>query len=171
MTELIRAKEAVAIIGCHPSTFRWHVAKGNLEYAEKIQGTVYFKKEDVIYFSEHRPKPRNVKREDLPRKLKKKSPEKSISKEDLQAIHKRWQLHSKDRGSSEVLIGIYSNLIQEVEYRLNRTKIDDLQRREVRVDLLRYVGEKRRLLNYLKSTNEERYNKVIGMLEQDKRIA
>ena len=80
--------------------------------------------------------------------------------QDKSTIQKEFQRHAKDTGSSEVQIALLSNRIQYLTDHFKIHKKDHHSRR----GLLKLVGQRRRLLNYLKKIDEERYRKVIKEL-------
>lgn len=70
-------------------------------------------------------------------------------------IH-RFQMHAGDTGSPEVQIAIMSERIAHLNQHFKNHAKDHQTRR----GLLRLVGQRRRLLSYLKSKNIDRYRKV-----------
>lgn len=71
-----------------------------------------------------------------------------------------YHLHDRDTGSPEVQIALLSNRIESLSQHLNLHKKDHHSRR----GLLRMVSRRRKLLNYLKRKDVERYRKVIDRL-------
>lgn len=69
--------------------------------------------------------------------------------------------HEKDTGSAQVQIAILTERINELTEHLKVHKKDNHSRR----GLLLMVGKRRKLLNYLKNSKPESYDKVIGGLE------
>lgn len=65
-----------------------------------------------------------------------------------------------DTGSPEVQIGILSSRIKELTEHLKIHKKDNHSRR----GLLQMVGKRKRLLEYLRSTNLGTYQKVVAKL-------
>lgn len=72
-----------------------------------------------------------------------------LDKDKKQRIIKKYQLHEGDTGSSEVQIAILSAEIDELAEHLKLHHKDHSSRR----GLLRKVGERRRLLRFLKKEN------------------
>lgn len=70
------------------------------------------------------------------------------------------KLHSSDTGSSEVQIALLTKRIEDLTEHFKVHKKDH----HSRVGLLRLVGRRRRLLNYLKSTDIDRYRDVVKKL-------
>jgi small subunit ribosomal protein S15 len=79
-----------------------------------------------------------------------------LSKDKKQKIIKKYQLHEGDTGSSEVQIAILSAEIDELVEHLKLHHKDHSSRR----GLLRKVGERRRLLRYLKKENQASYEEL-----------
>ena len=72
----------------------------------------------------------------------------------------RFRTHEKDTGSPEVQIAILSERIGELTEHFKTHKKDHASRR----GLLMLVSKRRRLLDYLKSKNVDRYRAVIQTL-------
>jgi len=72
----------------------------------------------------------------------------------------RFKLHDKDTGSPEVQVAILSNRITYLTDHFKTHKKDHHSRR----GLLKLVGQRRRLLNYLRKTDNQRYLNVIKEL-------
>ncbi len=70
---------------------------------------------------------------------------------------KKYQTHENDTGSTEVQIAILTKKISDLTKHLKTHKKDFDSRR----GLLMMVGKRRRLLNYLKKSEEEKYTKLI----------
>ncbi len=71
-----------------------------------------------------------------------------------------FKLHPADTGSPEVQIALLSDRISYLTEHFKLHKKDHHSRR----GLLKLVGQRRQLLNYLKHTNADRYNNVIQRL-------
>ena len=78
---------------------------------------------------------------------------------DLQKteIIEKFKTHATDTGSPEVQIAILTAKINHLTNHLKTHKNDHHSRR----GLLKMVGKHRRLLNYLKGKNVERYAKIL----------
>ncbi len=83
-----------------------------------------------------------------------------LSKEQKEDIIKRFQRHEGDTGSPEVQIALLTFRINSLTEHLKNYKKDFASRR----GLFKLVGERRRLLNYLKETDKERYQRVVKEL-------
>ncbi|MBC9786034.1 30S ribosomal protein S15 [Heliobacterium chlorum] len=77
-----------------------------------------------------------------------------------QELIAKFKQHEKDTGSPEVQIAILTERINYLTNHLKEHKKDHHSRR----GLLKMVGQRRGLLNYLKKSDVERYRKVIGEL-------
>ena len=75
--------------------------------------------------------------------------------------------HDTDTGSPEVQIAILSQRIGELTEHFKTHKKDHASRR----GLLMLVSKRRRLLDYLKSTDSDRYREVIGKLGNPASVA
>ncbi|MFH1226083.1 MAG: 30S ribosomal protein S15 [bacterium] len=84
-----------------------------------------------------------------------------LSKATKDRIIQKYRQHDSDTGSSEVQIAILTAEISELTKHLKQHKKDFSSRR----GLLKKVGERRRLLRYLKKDNEKNYNKLIEDLK------
>ncbi len=72
----------------------------------------------------------------------------------------RFKLHEKDTGSPEVQIALLSSRIKYLTGHFEIHKKDNHSRR----GLLKLVGQRRRLLNYLKKKDTEKYRAIIKQL-------
>jgi small subunit ribosomal protein S15 len=77
--------------------------------------------------------------------------------EKKQSVIEKYQLHENDRGSAPVQIALLTNRINDLRSHFEDHKGDHHSRR----GLLRMVGRRRRLLEYLKRTDLERYRSLI----------
>ncbi|MCX7818272.1 MAG: 30S ribosomal protein S15 [Kiritimatiellae bacterium] len=75
-------------------------------------------------------------------------------------IPREFQRHEKDTGSSEVQIALLTNRITSLTEHLKRFRKDHASRR----GLILMVSKRRRLLDYLKRTDHERYRRVVEKL-------
>lgn len=78
----------------------------------------------------------------------------SLTKEQKQEIVAQYARSKDDTGSPEVQIAILTAQINDLQGHFEVHKKDFHSRR----GLLRMVSERRKLLDYLKSKSEERYN-------------
>ena len=78
-------------------------------------------------------------------------------KHELMTTHARSE---GDTGSAEVQVAILSERISNLTEHFKTHKKDNHSRR----GLLKMVSQRRRLLDHLKSTHEDRYTAIIGAL-------
>jgi small subunit ribosomal protein S15 len=83
-----------------------------------------------------------------------------LTVEAKKEIIDRFKLHGKDTGSPEVQIALLSNRIQYLTDHFKIHKKDHHSRR----GLLKLVGQRRKLLNYLKRSDLSRYQSIIKEL-------
>ena len=81
-------------------------------------------------------------------------------KEEKTAIIKEYALHEGDTGSAEVQIAVLTKRINDLTEHLKTHKKDHHSRR----GLLKMVGQRRNLLNYLTKVDIERYRAIIAKL-------
>jgi len=84
----------------------------------------------------------------------------AVTKEKVQSILKAYQLHASDTGSPEVQIALLSARIADITQHLEAHKTDFSSRR----GLLKLVGQRRRLLNYLRDTDIAAYRTLLDNL-------
>lgn len=94
---------------------------------------------------------------------KKEVPSESVvlAKEEKEVIIDNYKLHEGDTGSPDVQIALLTERINDLTEHLKTHKKDNHSRR----GLLMMVGQRRRLLNYLKTTDTERYQALIKKLK------
>lgn len=77
-----------------------------------------------------------------------------------QEIIQSFRLHDSDTGSPEVQIALLTERIQYLTEHFKTHKQDHHSRR----GLLKLVSQRRRLLDYVRKSNVERYRKIIETL-------
>lgn len=90
--------------------------------------------------------------------------ENMLPKKEKDAIIRKFQTHKDDTGSPEVQVAILTKEIEQVSDHLKVHKKDNHSRR----GLLQMVGNRRRLLRYLKGEDEKRYEKLVDKLKLKK---
>lgn len=85
----------------------------------------------------------------------------TLTKEVKQSIINEYKIHENDTGSPEVQIAILTKRINQLTEHLKQHKKDYHSRR----GLLKMVGKRRALLNYLKEKDLDRYKNLIEKLE------
>ena len=83
-----------------------------------------------------------------------------ISKEAKANIIEKYKRDEKDTGSPEVQIALLTERIRELTAHLNIHKKDNHSRR----GLLKMVGARRNLLNYLAKKDVQRYRDIVEKL-------
>lgn len=81
----------------------------------------------------------------------------SVNTAERQALIGKHQLHESDRGSAPVQVALITQRINHLRAHFEKHKGDHHSRH----GLLRMVGRRRRLLEYLKQTDLERYRALI----------
>ncbi|MBI4698635.1 MAG: 30S ribosomal protein S15 [Nitrospirae bacterium] len=84
----------------------------------------------------------------------------ALEKEKKQTLIHQHKLHDKDTGSPEVQIAIISERLNSLSAHFQSHKHDFHSRR----GLLKLVGQRRSLLEYLKRRDKTRYNQIIEKL-------
>lgn len=79
-------------------------------------------------------------------------------KKDLMGKYAR---HKTDTGSPEVQIAILTTRIENLKEHLNIHKKDNHSRRWIML----MVAKRRKLLNYLKKKNQEKYEEILNKLD------
>jgi small subunit ribosomal protein S15 len=83
-----------------------------------------------------------------------------LAREQKENVISQYRTHATDTGSPEVQIAILSERIGQLTEHFKTHKKDHASRR----GLLMMVSKRRRLLDYLKKHDSERYTQVIGKL-------
>ncbi len=83
-----------------------------------------------------------------------------MDKERKLAIIDQYKRHEGDTGSPEVQVALLTDRINQLNEHLQSHKKDHHSRR----GLLLMVGQRRNMLNYLKSTDIERYRTLVAAL-------
>ncbi len=79
---------------------------------------------------------------------------------DKQQIIEDYQVHATDTGSPEVQIALLTDRIAHLTEHLKVHRGDHHTRR----GLMKLIGQRRRLLDYVQNSNVERYRALIGRL-------
>ena len=85
----------------------------------------------------------------------------AITKEQKAEIVKKFGKNDKDTGTPEVQIALLTARINDLTPHFEKFGKDH----HSRVGLLKMVGKRRRLLDYLQEKNIERYRKIIADLQ------
>ncbi len=84
----------------------------------------------------------------------------TFSTDQKQTLIEQYKLHETDTGSPEVQVGLLTHRIKYLTEHLKVHKKDHHSRR----GLLMLVGQRRRLLNYVKNKDVKRYRTIIETL-------
>lgn len=84
----------------------------------------------------------------------------ALSQEAKQAIMAEFKLHESDTGSPEVQVALLTKRIQQITDHLKVHNKDFHTRR----GLLKLIGQRRRLLDYIMKKDVERYRQLIKAL-------
>lgn len=84
----------------------------------------------------------------------------ALVKEDKKKVIEKFKTHENDTGSSEVQVAILTKKINILNEHLKANKKDHHSRR----GLVIMVGKRKRLLEYLKNNDVNKYKKIIEEL-------
>lgn len=84
-----------------------------------------------------------------------------LTPKEKNEIIKKFRTHKDDTGSPEVQIAILTEEVARVQEHLKTHKKDNHSRR----GLLKMVGNRRRLLRFLKNEDEKRHDKIVSKLK------
>ena len=85
----------------------------------------------------------------------------SLTTEEKKTTINKYGIHEGDTGSPEVQIALLTSQIEKLSEHLKDNKKDNHSRR----GLLQMVGKRRRLIQYLKDNEVERYNELSKKLK------
>ena len=91
--------------------------------------------------------------------------ESGIEKSAIADIVEKWRVNPRDSASADVQIGIYTEKIRQVEIEIKRISTNNPDFINMRYTLLRHVGERRRLLRYLESSDYSRYRRATDLMK------
>lgn len=80
-----------------------------------------------------------------------------LTSEEKEKLIKKYKLHNRDTGSSEVQVALLTEEIKKLLLHLKRHSKDFHSKR----GLLKMVAKRRKLLSYLKNEDKRRYNSLI----------
>ena len=83
-----------------------------------------------------------------------------LTREKKEMLIREYRMHDNDTGSPEVQIALLTERISQLTGHLKLHRKDFSSRR----GLLKLVGQRRRLLDYLKDTDLEGYRKIVEEL-------
>lgn len=178
MMELITTKEAAFLLKCDPSTINSYVRKGRLKTAQDGSKRLFerdtilnFKRPTLIQIQKTR-KNFSIKRQrsnpNFNRNIHSQNiPSVGLDKSDFKKIVEKWRVNIKDNSSADIQIGIYTEKIIQLEKAMKNLSIEDPTLRKMRYILLRHVGERRKLLHYLKISDFKRYRRALKLISRE----
>ncbi|MBQ6047484.1 MAG: 30S ribosomal protein S15 [Bacteroidales bacterium] len=83
-----------------------------------------------------------------------------LTKEKKQEIYEKFGKSAQNSGSAESQIALFTYRIQHLTELMKRNRKDQVSERA----LVRLVGKRRRMLDYLKETDIERYRAIVKEL-------
>lgn len=83
-----------------------------------------------------------------------------IDKQDRQDTIEKYRIHPKDTGSADVQVALLTKRINGLTEHFKTHQKDHHSRR----GLLQMVGKRKRLLEYIKKNDVDRYSNLIGSL-------
>ena len=158
-TQLIDSKEAMNIIGCSKGAFSKYISRRHIKVAKKSQGKNYFCPESIREFVPPNPVQRGPS---IPGQ-----PKTGFNTFEMRDVIDRWKVATYDTGSADVQIGMYTDKIKQIEIDMRGAARDTAQFYNMRKSMVRYLCERRRLLNYLQQTDFRRYRKAMQLIEKN----
>jgi small subunit ribosomal protein S15 len=83
-----------------------------------------------------------------------------LTREKKERLIREYRMHDKDTGSPEIQISLLTERINQLTEHLKKESKDFSSRR----GLLKLVGKRRRLLDYLKDTDLDGYREIVEKL-------
>ncbi len=156
--QLINTKQAAQIMGCSIDSIKSYLARGSLHPYKKVGGKNFYCEETIRNFvppsKVHRGKPIPIKSNIIS----------SVDLVEMRDVIKKWQTSPCDNSSSDVEIGIYTEKIQRLEIEMKGVDKETSEFLRMRKLLVKYVFERRKLLNYLQKAHFGRYLKAMKMI-------
>ncbi len=84
----------------------------------------------------------------------------SLTQKEKQELISDYQIHETDTGSADLQIAMLTKRINQLTTHLKANNKDHSSRR----GLLKMIGRRKRLLNYLKTEDGDRYKNLISKL-------
>lgn len=85
----------------------------------------------------------------------------TLTQERKQEILQGYQVHETDTGSADVQVAMLTERINRLSLHLQANKKDFASRR----GLLKMIGQRKRLLSYVRQQNVERYQSLLQRLK------
>ncbi|NJN73697.1 MAG: 30S ribosomal protein S15 [Limnothrix sp. RL_2_0] len=84
----------------------------------------------------------------------------ALTQERKQELMGEYQIHETDTGSADLQVAFLTTRINQLTEHLKINKKDHSSRR----GLLKMIGKRKRLLQFIKAKDQERYQTLIGRL-------
>lgn len=84
-----------------------------------------------------------------------------LNSQEKSKVMEKVKIHDKDTGSAEAQVALFSEEIDQLAKHLKKHKKDNSSR----LGLLKMVGKRKRLLDYLKREYPKRHNTLIKKLD------
>lgn len=84
----------------------------------------------------------------------------TLTQERKQELMGEYQIHETDTGSADLQVAFLTTRINQLTEHLKINKKDHSSRR----GLLKMIGKRKRLLQFIKAKDQERYQTLIGRL-------
>lgn len=154
--KLINTEQAIEIVGCSKHTFKSYLVKGKIYPCKKEGGRNYYSEESI----------RNFKPSSQSLSPNRKFPHRnSAPSADMKDVVNKWRTSSHDTGSADVQIGIHTEKIHRLEMDMKGVSYKDPVFSNMRTLLIQHVCERRRLLNYLQTSDYRRYRRSIEFMK------
>ena len=154
----LTTQNVAEILGVLPRTVTNYVKSGKLSPCHRGKfGKLYFEEEAVLSF-----KIKNNTKKSGSQFPSHNRPPKRTDYE--MKIIKEWQVQSQDVSSVDVQIGLLTHKIEGIEEKLIFLQKDEMSFRLVRIHLLKLLNERRKSLDFLRSTDTTRYKKAIDKI-------
>jgi len=154
----LTTQNVAEMLGVLPRTVTNYVKSGKLSPCHKGRfGKLYFEEEAILSF-----KIKNKVAKSGPQPPSHNRPPKRTDYE--MKIIKEWQVQPKDVFSIDVQIGLLTHKIEYIEEKLIFLQKDELNFRLTRIHLLKLLNERRKSLDFLRSTDTARYKKAIDKI-------
>ena len=158
-TQLINTQQAINILGCSKDTFRKYIYRRHIRIAKKDAGTGknYFCPKEIREFE---PPSAPKRAPSIPGGR----PRTGIETTQMRDVIDQWKVASYDTGSADVQIGVYTDKIKQLEIDIHSIPQGTADFYGMRKALIKYLCERRRLLNYLQQTDFHRYRKAMKLI-------
>lgn len=163
--QLIDTKQAAEMVGCSISSFKGYLARGSLYPCKKIGGRNFYNKESIKKFTPPSKSSCDSQRADtLKTSWKRFYGTKSVVPDEMRTVIDKWKTSVYDTGSADVQIGVHTEKILQIELDMKGTSYKDPTFANMRKLLIKHLCERRRLLNYLQTSDYRRYRRSVAFM-------